>query len=1147
MEKQINLMMKGFNELQEVINRKPQNSVWNPPSSSKINPSKASQVIGQYYKKQAAEQTVTPLLEGYITEADSLQKSFLMRPGCPRYSHMATSTSHLDNTFPKLNHMPVNLSTMALSSQLSLDDWNALCPYPESLDFICPCHPATFSQSMAGLQNWKSFTEISASYPQPKGPSGPRVPWYVSVLNEKDKLLQKLGSELSRLSKCEAECTRKDELISVLREEADNTQRQLDQLQKGGILIQEGPPEAKAMAKEAKGEVFEERAPRRGLSLPVHLGQKGIPDEFRQEIEHLKLELSQSEKVLGFKMNTLSETLLKSQEELEQLEKEYLELHQKEQEESREELICDVGSRATLGGEEEQELEPGGEEETALRKLQESQRMNNELYSELDKVKNNYDVATGAISSLQRQLSFEESQLRRAHAERDLLQKELQERGVQLEAMSAKFCNLREERKHEEMMGSIERENNALRQVVSELESKLAEKTQLIEELQGDVNRLQAQLVINQLQTSKQLTQQKELQRQLDVLQRVEQQTRVMLEAIGTRFERFRNKILQATYSTPGTKSPQSEIGDDEVLETLQKIINDRLEFHQMLRQKGVKLPSLSTEQPVILPPVKTKKGSNPGIHLIVSEACPCDGFGEQICFLTVTPGSKVTLTVSLSISGKHPTYIVLWYKFYSGQSPQFNSYRRRLTPGVNPTKRMSVANNGQALTLLSIDEDDFYPNLFWAELKSPLPPSKTAAVEAYDLMDFQMINPSRLRYFFVLDRVPIEIGAFLEGDTVAVRLPQDLRVSPSSFVEWIKEPRPMTLLDSHAVVLASGVEKIEIRGLMDTDFSYIRALVYDFSSEVPGRVLVAQRLFLIKKDVTKTCNGSRAPENCFCNPGFVGNGVHCVDVDECKRGMPMNCLPEAECVNGYGSYSCRCPQGFEGDGLYSCIDVDECARGSHGCNQDATCLNILGSYICVCPSGFIGDGVWCQAKSTWSPWSPWSLCSATCGFQNQMRIRQCTHPESGMRCVGPSSDIQLCPDLHPCPANGQWSEWSPWAVCSETCSGFKKRLRVCNNPAPSRGGLPCEGEEEEVAPCNKDKCPVDGMWSTWASWTPCPASCGLGVVRRSRQCNSPSPENGGRKCSGHGYEESSCGFPETFCKYLKKLSKSTRAGKLIQ
>ncbi|XP_077167263.1 coiled-coil domain-containing protein 27 isoform X2 [Paroedura picta] len=609
-EKQFNLMLKGFSELQEVIDRKPQNSVWNPPTSSKINPSRASQLLGEYYKKEAVDQTMTPLLEGYMTEAENLQKGFLTRPGCPRYSHMATSTSPGESTLAKLNLPPNTLSTMTLSSQLSLDDWNNLSSYTEALDLGLRGYPVMFSQSIVGLPKWRSYSEITPSQTQVKGRSTSRVPWYITVLLEKDQLLHKLGAELSRLSKCEAESTRKDELISVLREEADNLQRQVDQQQQGGVPVQEEAPKEKEIDSVTKEEEPKEKPTRRGLSLPIQLGQQSIPDDFRQEIERIKLELAHSDRMLGNKMGVLTETLWKSQEELEQLEKEYMELQQKKGEESGEELVCVLELSTALEGETEQEAESGGEEETGLRKYLESQRMNEDLYKELEKVKNNYDVATGAISSLQRQLSFEESQLRRAHAERELLQKELHNRGNQLEAMSTKFCNLREERKHEEMMGTIERENNTLRQVVSELESKLAEKTQLIEELQVDINRLQAQLVVNQHHTGKQLSQQKELQRQLDVLQRVEQQTRVLLEAIGTRFERFRSKILQATYGSPGTKSPQSEIGDDEVLEVLQKIITDRMDFHQMLRQKGVKLPSLSSEQSATPPPSKKKSPS---------------------------------------------------------------------------------------------------------------------------------------------------------------------------------------------------------------------------------------------------------------------------------------------------------------------------------------------------------------------------------------------------------------------------------------------------------------------------------------------------------------------------------------------------------
>lgn len=97
------------------------------------------------------------------------------------------------------------------------------------------------------------------------------------------------------------------------------------------------------------------------------------------------------------------------------------------------------------------------------------------------------------------------------------------------------------------------------------------------------------------------------------------------------KFERFRSKIIQATFSTAGCKAPQAELTDEEVLEAMQvrgsfkhccqlrrhevraptavllstclptslyilhfqKIINERLEFHQMLEQNGIKVPAL--------------------------------------------------------------------------------------------------------------------------------------------------------------------------------------------------------------------------------------------------------------------------------------------------------------------------------------------------------------------------------------------------------------------------------------------------------------------------------------------------------------------------------------------------------------------------
>ncbi|NXG54972.1 CCD27 protein, partial [Hemiprocne comata] len=177
---------------------------------------------------------------------------------------------------------------------------------------------------------------------------------------------------------------------------------------------------------------------------------------------------------------------------------------------------------------------------------------------------------TGAISSLQRQLEIQESQLRRIKSEKEMLQKQLRERQKQLEAMSTKFCSLREERKHEEMMVTMEKENCSLRQVVAEQESKLAEQNKLISELQETVSQLQAEVLSSQHHIHQQQRIQELFQSQAEALRHKELQTRVALERMTCRFERYRSKIIQATFSTAGSNPPQAEVTDEELLEAMQ-------------------------------------------------------------------------------------------------------------------------------------------------------------------------------------------------------------------------------------------------------------------------------------------------------------------------------------------------------------------------------------------------------------------------------------------------------------------------------------------------------------------------------------------------------------------------------------------------
>ncbi|XP_062863908.1 thrombospondin-1-like [Trichomycterus rosablanca] len=202
---------------------------------------------------------------------------------------------------------------------------------------------------------------------------------------------------------------------------------------------------------------------------------------------------------------------------------------------------------------------------------------------------------------------------------------------------------------------------------------------------------------------------------------------------------------------------------------------------------------------------------------------------------------------------------------------------------------------------------------------------------------------------------------------------------------------------------------------------------------------------------------------------------------------------------------------------------VDSCTHCT--CQNSAIICREMSCPLMPCANATVPDGECCprcgtpndMAEDGWSPWSEWTHCSVTCGRGIQQRGRSCDRINSN--CEGTSVQTRDC-YLQECDKrfkqDGGWSHWSPWSSCSVTCGkGVITRIRLCNSPTPQMGGKDCQGEGRQTEPCQMPSCPINGGWGPWSPWDSCTVTCGGGLQKRHRLCNSPVPKHNGKDCIG--------------------------------
>ncbi|XP_037586995.1 thrombospondin-2 [Cebus imitator] len=209
---------------------------------------------------------------------------------------------------------------------------------------------------------------------------------------------------------------------------------------------------------------------------------------------------------------------------------------------------------------------------------------------------------------------------------------------------------------------------------------------------------------------------------------------------------------------------------------------------------------------------------------------------------------------------------------------------------------------------------------------------------------------------------------------------------------------------------------------------------------------------------------------------------------------------------------------------------VDSCT--SCTCKKFKTICHQITCPPATCASPSFIEGECCPSclhavdgEEGWSPWAEWTECSVTCGSGTQQRGRSCDVTSN--TCLGPSIQTRAC-SLSKCDTrirqDGGWSHWSPWSSCSVTCGvGNITRIRLCNSPVPQMGGRNCKGSGRETKACEGAPCPIDGRWSPWSPWSACTVTCAGGIRERTRVCNSPEPQHGGKACVGDVQERQMC------------------------